>query len=253
MFKATGRALSKSFNFEVKTDNAGTSNDNQFRLPLVSSFNGSTAIVDWGDGSAKDTITSYNQSEVTHTFPSSGSYSVKISGQLRGWKFNNDGDIQKITNISNWGVFEMNEYLSFSRCTKISITAIDSPYLISSNISYSFYLCTSIKQLNVSKWNVSNTENFNALFFKADDMVITGLDKWDIGSATNLSNLLGSSPGMSTEDYDKTLISWEAQAPNTGLSVDFGGSKFTPNSLASAARDRLISVYSWTIADGGSI
>ena len=54
------------FVFTVQTDNAGVSNSDQFTLPLISSFNGITAEVDWGDGT-NDTITSYNQSEVTHT------------------------------------------------------------------------------------------------------------------------------------------------------------------------------------------
>ena len=42
------------FVFTVKTDNTGTSNDDQFTLPLHGTFDagsGTRAEVDWGDGS----------------------------------------------------------------------------------------------------------------------------------------------------------------------------------------------------------
>ena len=79
------------FIFTVKTDETGTSNNDQFTLPLESSFGTSVAtpaIVEWGDGST-DTISSYNQAEITHTYSSAGSYTIKISDYMRGWKFNN--------------------------------------------------------------------------------------------------------------------------------------------------------------------
>ena len=48
-----------SFQFIVKTDNAGTSNDNQFKLLKFSGFGSITSVVDWGGGII-DTITSHN-------------------------------------------------------------------------------------------------------------------------------------------------------------------------------------------------
>ena len=106
-FDLTGTAET-AFVFNVKTDNTGTSNDDQFTLPLVSSFNGVTAEVDWGDGST-DTITAFNQPEVTHTYASAGTYTIKISNALRGFRFDNGRDKLKLLNISNWGVLEINE------------------------------------------------------------------------------------------------------------------------------------------------
>ena len=67
------------FQFQVTTSNFGTSNSNQFSLPLTSYFT-DNITVDWGDNSTS-TITSYNQTEVTHTYTAAGTYDIKIVGE----------------------------------------------------------------------------------------------------------------------------------------------------------------------------
>ena len=59
---------------------------------------------------------------------------------------------------------------------------------------------------------------------------------------------------MTTANYDALLVSWEGQAPNSGLgNVSFGESEFTLGSAAETARDSLETTYTWTITDGGGI
>jgi hypothetical protein len=53
------------------------------KLPLTTST-GLNAVVDWGD-STTDTITVYNAPEVTHTYSSSGTYTISITGTLPGF------------------------------------------------------------------------------------------------------------------------------------------------------------------------
>lgn len=79
----------------------GTSNPtNQFQLPLDA---GGTYnfTVDWGDGNT-DTITSAADVATTHTYAAAGSYTVEITGQLDGWRFNNAGDKAKVTSVGQW-------------------------------------------------------------------------------------------------------------------------------------------------------
>ena len=71
-----------TFEFTVKTDNAGVSTSTQFQLPLVSSLP-LNAVVDWGDGNT-DTITTFNQAETLHTYTSAGTYTISITGDLSG-------------------------------------------------------------------------------------------------------------------------------------------------------------------------
>ena len=92
---------STSFVSRWDTIRGGVSSSTQIKFPLVSSGT-YDFTVDWGDGTT-DTITSYDQAEVTHTYISEGTYSVVIDGTLTGWQFNNAGDEEKLTNITQWG------------------------------------------------------------------------------------------------------------------------------------------------------
>ena len=93
-YAAKSRATPKPPVFTCKWDTtqAGSSNDTVV-LPLVS--NGSYNFqVDWGDG-IRETITTWNQSEKTHQYTSTGIYEVRIIGGISGWQFNNGGDDDK--------------------------------------------------------------------------------------------------------------------------------------------------------------
>lgn len=57
---------------------------------------------DWGDGTTSH-ITSWDDPNKSHVFPSDGTYRVKISGTMEGWSFSNGGDCLKITRIICWG------------------------------------------------------------------------------------------------------------------------------------------------------
>ena len=82
-------------------------------------------IVDWGDGTATSTVTTYNDANRIHTYASNGTYQVKITGTMEGWSFNNGGDKLKITKVVNWGVsgvFNGFKYLlgGFYGCTNLT-------------------------------------------------------------------------------------------------------------------------------------
>ena len=78
-----------------------------------------------------------------------------------------------------------------------------------------------------------------------------GVASFNIGSATSITNFATGST-FTTAAYDAILIAWESQAPPTGLTVNFGNSKYTAGGAAAAARASLISTYGWTISDGGT-
>ena len=84
----------KRFQSTWDTTQAGSSN-NQVVLPLTSHGSASYNFqVDWGDGASnRDTITAYNQAEVTHTYDSTGVYEIRVIGGITGWRFNAAGDV----------------------------------------------------------------------------------------------------------------------------------------------------------------
>ena len=310
------------FVFTIDTENtsSGSSLNTQFMMPLVSS--GSyNATVNWGDGSS-DTITSYNQQEVTHTYSSAGQYEISIEGTLQGWQFNNAGDKLKMLDVKQWGVLDLSTSAAFFGCTNLDASATDAPTVsttsfssmfrdctnfngaignwdISSvtslylafrfcrvfnksidswdvgnvtNMTQTFYECSSFDQ-DLNSWDTSNVESmdrafFNCLQFNGDiyswdttnvenmtfmfyncDLFDQSLAAWNIANVSNFTNFMQNATGLSTSNYDATLIAWEANPHDNDISINFGGSQFTESAYAS--RFRLIEDDGWTIVDGG--
>jgi len=316
------QTASNQFVFTIDTENtsSGSSLNTQFMMPLVSggSYN---ATVNWGDGSS-DTITSYNQQEVTHTYSSAGQYEVSIEGTLQGWQFNNAGDRLKMLDIKQYGVLDLSTSAAFYGCTNLDASATDAPTVSSTSFYSMFRNCTNfngaignwdISTVNIlgscfvdnstfnqslNNWNVSSVTNMNSIFkncktfdqdlnswdtsnvenmgfmfsgcsqFNGDiyswdtstvenmtsmlyncDLFDQSLAAWEIDSVTNFTNFMQNATGLSTSNYDATLISWANQFVNSGLSINFGGSQFTESAYAS--RFSLIEDDGWTIVDGG--
>jgi len=286
----SGILNSDSFAFNIKTDNAGTSNNDQFLLPLHTTFGsgGVTSSVDWGDGTTS-LISSSLQSEKTHTYPSSGEYFITMTPTtgtvgITGFTFDSTGgDHLKMLRIENFGSLSNSRSYTFFECANLTVTAPDNLTISTTNPQFGFNGCTNLTSLDVTRWDISSATNIGFMFtgcenlvdfdasnwdtsnitnmnaiFKKCALVDFSLASWDIGSATNIKNLFQNqggvtTAGISTPNYDATLIGW-ASASNTpnNLITDFGISKYTGTfgSEASASREILIG-KGWTITDGG--
>lgn len=151
------------FIFSVKTDNAGTSGTNQFTIPTISGGN-YDFYVDKGDGSAIERRTSYTDN--TLTFASTGTYTVKIWGTFQGWSFALTGDCEKMTNVSQWGIFRPgNDGRVFDGCLNMDITATDTLNLSGvSQFNAAFRDCIMSTIPNITSWNWTSVTNINSLF-----------------------------------------------------------------------------------------
>ena len=268
----------EGFVFDVDTTQAGISTSTQFKLPLAS--NGTTdAEVDWGDGST-DTLTSWNQAETTHTYSTSGIYTITITGTLEGWFINNGGDKLKIKEVKNWGNGDGLTLKNinggyFMGASNMTCIATDAPTISASNFQqvfrdassivsgvknwdvsgvtnlvFAFYGANDFNE-DLSNWDVSNVTNFKYCFERCFDLD-QSFASWDMSSATDVGRMFKSTT-MSTANYDATLIGWASQSLNSGLSIDFGSARYTAGGDAEAARNTLINTYGWTIVDGGSV
>ena len=292
-----GAPVDERFIISVKTNNTGTSNNDQFTLPWIGNY-----TVEWGDGN-----TDTGQSgTTTHTYATAGTYDVSVTptNNCRIF-FNNGGDKQKLIEIKNWGTGTWTLFTNaFNGCSSMDITATDVPDLsVATSLNNMFRNCliivgnssfenwdtsnlTVIQGMfraaklfnqNISSWDVSNVTNLANTFFDADSFNqpigvwdtsnVTGMNNmfrsnlstfdqslanWDITSLTNGASMFTSS-GLSTANYDATLIGWAAQSITNAVSIDFGSSQFTSGGAAEAARNTLVSTYGWTIIDGGGI
>ena len=131
---------SNPFSILVKTDNDGTSASNQFTLPLLV-LTGLTYdyFVDWGDGE----FTSHNtNANVTHTYATAGTFTIRIYGKFEAIFFNNSGDKLKLLEVLQWGDYfgkYGNCVGAFYGCTNLNKIADDvevlNTHLTISNLS----------------------------------------------------------------------------------------------------------------------
>jgi len=204
----TGSAVS-AFVFGIDTANtsAGSSTSTQFKLPLTTST-GLNAVVDWGD-STTDTITVYNAAEVTHTYASSGTYTISITGTLPGFRFNNAGDKLKIINISSWGVLNITTASVFLGCTNLTCSATDAPTITSTSLASTFQSCTNFNG-NIGNWDVSAVTNMANMFNGATAFNNGGsssIGNWNTSLVTDMSNMF-----QGATAFNQNIGSWNTGA-----------------------------------------
>ena len=88
-------AIDSRFIIQVKTDNPGSTSNDEFRLPWVSP---EAIDVDWGDGNVDTGVTG----QQTHTYASSGIYDIKVTALTGQMRFAGGGDNEKLIDIKNW-------------------------------------------------------------------------------------------------------------------------------------------------------
>ena len=103
---------------------------------------------------------------------------------------------------------------------------------------------------DIYSWDTSSVTNMQYMLYNCD-LFDQSLAAWNIESVTNFTNFMQNATGLSTTNYDATLISWAAQSVSQNESINFGGSQYSVN--AAGARQSLIDDDGWTITDGGPV
>ena len=177
--------VSPDFTMLVKTDNVGTSANDQFTIPTAGG--GYNYDVDWGDGTTSTGLTG----STTHTFPSAGNYVVKISGAFPRIYFNNGGDKEKLLEIQNWGNIAWTIMQSaFWGCSNMDVTATDVPDLSSvTNMNNMFRNATSlVGNSSFNNWDVSSVTNMGAMF-RQTTAFNQDIGAWDVSSVTTMGGM----------------------------------------------------------------
>lgn len=165
---------------------------------------------------------------------------------------------------------------TFHFCTNFNSPAVKTWNTAAiTSLNNTFRRCSNFNQ-DLSNWNTGNVTNMNSVFLEAVnftsdlsnwntskvttmanmfvncDAFTTNFANWNIRALTSLglANFMQNATGLSTADYDATLIAWNAASPpyRTDLRPHFGGSKYSP--AAASARAALVAA-GWQITDGG--
>ncbi len=182
--KTTG---SPAFIITVKTDNAGTSNDNQFTIPII------------GTGYNYSVVTSEQSlsgqtGDCTLTWTNPGTYQVKIyatTGFPRIY-FNNTGDKLKLLFIDNWGdIVWTSMQNAFSGCANMNGRWNDAPDLSADDFNCSSMFISTILNYPLTGWDTSKVINMNSMFFGTPFNQPVG--HLDVSNVTNMNSMFRNS------------------------------------------------------------
>ena len=178
--------------WNTSNTSSGSSTATQIKLPLASIGGTYNFLVDWGDGTS-NTITVYNQPQVTHTYASPGIYTITISGTCTGWVFNNIGDKLKLLSILNWGSLKLgtNQGSYFSGCTNLTLSTVSDVLNLTgtTSLSSAFRACTALTAVNrMNEWNVSNVTSMNSLFLLATNFN-QPIGNWNVINVNSMSSM----------------------------------------------------------------
>jgi surface protein len=184
------------------TTNPGVTTSNQIILPLVS--NGTyDFIIAWGDGTS-NMITVWDQSVVTHTYASPGTYRLNITGRIDGWCFGNGGDCQKLVGISQWGCLQLGNGGSyFAGCLYLVLNATDAPGLTgTTSLANCFLNCGDLgSNGNMNSWEVSNVTDM-ADMFANDYSFNQPVGAWTVSRVTDMDGMFSSTP------FNQDISAW---------------------------------------------
>jgi uncharacterized protein YdbL (DUF1318 family) len=260
-----------AFIIEVKTDNAGFSNNNQFQ------FTGALGDYDVVAKQNDIVVATFNDlsGQQTITLPSSGVYVLEVNAKevngFTGIRFNNNGDRLKVLKINQWGVFNDNRTANFFGCKNLIQIADDNDWLNSitngSNIFNDSKLTTLPSSLNLQNLVIGKYMFIYADLTELPDVMI--LNNLENGQGMFLGNNLTDLPvemklpnfkggnnflrfmTINTTRYSQLLVDMQNLNSNRNVSFHSGNSQY--NAQGETARNLLINNQNWTFTDGGQV
>lgn len=218
-------------------------------------FQSNSGIIDWGDGTTSEN-TYYNR---THTYVTPGYYNITIYGRVRGFRFNNSGDKDKIYRILSWGSgFNLGVGASqFYGCTNLNLSEVSDVlqvYNPGQNLNGQtrswtnmFRGCTSLTTINrvnewdmsnvislagcflgatnfdgdITTWDTSNVTNFGQMFYNATSFNAP-IGGWDVSKGITFSTMF-----RNASSFDRDLSSWETTSATDMTAMFYDATSFS--------------------------
>ena len=227
-------------------------------LPLVENYNYSFTV-DWGDESPISTITSFDDTDKTHTYEAAGDYNLVIEGTLEAWSFNNTGDKNKILSVESFGdLGYKNLSGAFHGCANLgdfeggvtsAVTSMTSMFHFASNVNpdvsdwdvsavtrmNSMFSVTANANPDVSDWDVSAVTNMISVFQSATN-ANPDVSSWNVSSVISMNGMF-----QGAINANPDVSSWNVSSVTDMRSMFFGATNANPD------------VSSWNVSDVSSM
>jgi len=213
-----------AFIIEVKTDNAGSSNDNQFQF---TGAEGDYYVVAKQNDIVVATFDNLSGAE-TITLPSSGVYDLEIKAkEVNGFnriEFNDDGDKGKLTDIKQWGTIVWISFNdAFRGCSNMKVTATDIPDVSNVTDMGSMFRDASSANPDTSNWNVSSVIDMGIMFYNAAS-ANPDTSNWDVSNVTDMSFMFYNTPSASPDTSN-----WDVSSVTTMRGMFYNATSANPN------------------------
>ena len=161
------------------------------QLPVIAPY-----VIDWGDGIETST-------ETSHEYAIAGDYTIKITGVITDFVFNNSGDKLKILEVQQFGGMTEIKSASFFGCSNLDITAEEKlnagiSLLNAFNGNSSLVYNPSINLLDTSL-----TQNMIGVF-QGDSLFNNSIGNWVLSACITISAIL-----RETSIFNQNLDSWD--------------------------------------------
>ncbi len=212
-----------------KTDNEGTSNNNQVYFQGL----GTNYIIYWEEinnpsNNGQKVVTNSTDTANLITFPSAGTYRLVASngaGNLTGLDFYDsglsDGDRNKLIDVEQWGTNKWRLLVdAFFRCENMTMSATDAPDL--SEVTHLYRMFSGCKKFNtnINHWDVSTIIDFSAMF-ENTELFNHPLDAWNVSNGIKFNSMFDGAKA-----FNQNINSWNVSKGTNFESMFLGASAF---------------------------
>ena len=237
-----------SFNQDISSWNVSHVRDMGFMFSLADSFN--QDIGGWNVSNVVDmygmfsSAASFNQDiggwnvsnvvDMSHMF----AYAASFNQDIGGW------DVSHVRDMSGMFAHAYSFNQDISSWDVSHVRDMGTRYYPYSNEVGMFTYAVSFNQ-DISGWDVSNVISMEDVFKDARSFD-QDLGNWDVSNVTDMTDMFTNS-GMSTDNYDDTLIGWSTRSLQSNVRLDSSAHYCRSENQ----RQSIINTYGWTINDAG--
>jgi surface protein len=251
-----------SFIFKITT----TTSPQTFTIPC-SPFGTFNATVDYGDGTGSQTVTAYNDSNLTHSFATAGQYTITIDGTFPNIRFSNNATsaalVDEVVDLGDVGWLML--YAGFQGCTNLTSFSTGTANTANNAFVQSMFRnCTSLTSVDLTNFDTSNATNFSNMFENCSSLTTLDLSSFDTSSVTIMQLMFYRCLNLTTLDvssFDTSSVTYmqlmfyrtnltDLDIKHFDVSSVITASNFlllSNNALTTAAYDELLEA--WAVQD----
>ena len=177
------------------------------KLPVQGT--GLNITVDWGDGTATETVTTQFPS---HTYAKAGVYEIAVTGECPEWGYSSYSlpgrtsnyytYTQYLTKVKQFGELNATKY-GFTYCEKLTEVSgdnlvTDKTFEKVTSMAYMFNFCSGLTTLDASNFNTSNVTNMSWMFQYCKNLISLDLSNFDTSKVTDMSYMFSYCNSLTT-------------------------------------------------------